>query len=224
MQKWIRDRMRRRKKKTGTDGTPAIDQNPPLQPAYPESSGPGTDDSEDMVVNEAASEPEATAEAEKAAPRKTAAKKAAKKAPRRRKKRKPEQPAVEAAGDDAAQQEAVAVPLTPRGSDHEQPAAEVLPPESAATPIAEEPVAAPPIIEPDPTPATAPEHTAVPTPKKPQRASKGAVILAVGLPGSGKSTWFNRHGVSPLSSDKIRDLLFDNPTEQRHSWRPAPAR
>lgn len=214
MQKWIRDRMRRRKKKTGTDGTPANDQNPPLQPAYPESSEPGTDDSEDMVVNEAAPEPEAAAE--KAAPRRTAAKKAAKKAPRRRKKRKPEQPGIEAAGEDAAHEEAAAVPLTPRGSDHEQPAAEVLPPEPAPTPIAEEPVAAPTIIEPNPTPATASEQTSVPPPKKPQRASKGAVILAVGLPGSGKSTWFNRHGVSPLSSDKIRDLLFDSPTEQRH--------
>jgi predicted kinase len=47
------------------------------------------------------------------------------------------------------------------------------------------------------------------------RASKGLVVLAIGLPGSGKSSWFKRHEISPLSSDLIRSLLFDDPTEQR---------
>jgi predicted kinase len=47
------------------------------------------------------------------------------------------------------------------------------------------------------------------------RASKGTVVLAIGLPGSGKSSWFKRHNLSPLSSDLIRALLFDDPTEQR---------
>ena len=46
--------------------------------------------------------------------------------------------------------------------------------------------------------------------------SKGAVVLAIGLPGSGKSSWFKRHNIIPLSSDLIRGLLFDNPTEQRY--------
>jgi predicted kinase len=41
------------------------------------------------------------------------------------------------------------------------------------------------------------------------------VILAIGLPGSGKSSWFKRHNVTPLSSDLLRALLFDDPTEQR---------
>jgi predicted kinase len=45
---------------------------------------------------------------------------------------------------------------------------------------------------------------------------KGAVVLSIGLPGSGKSSWFRRHNLIPLSSDLIRGLLFDNPTEQRH--------
>jgi predicted kinase len=45
--------------------------------------------------------------------------------------------------------------------------------------------------------------------------SKGSVILAIGLPGSGKSSWFKRHKVTPLSSDMLRSLLFDDPTEQR---------
>ena len=41
------------------------------------------------------------------------------------------------------------------------------------------------------------------------------MILAIGLPGSGKSSWFKRHNITPLSSDLIRALLFDDPTEQR---------
>jgi predicted kinase len=45
--------------------------------------------------------------------------------------------------------------------------------------------------------------------------SKGTVVLSIGLPGSGKSSWFRRHNIIPLSSDLIRGLLFDNPTEQR---------
>jgi len=47
------------------------------------------------------------------------------------------------------------------------------------------------------------------------RAPKGAVVLAIGLPGSGKSSWFKRHNITPLSSDLLRTLLFDNATEQR---------
>jgi predicted kinase len=52
------------------------------------------------------------------------------------------------------------------------------------------------------------------TPPAP-RTSKGTVVLAIGLPGSGKSSWFKRHDVTPLSSDMLRALLFDDPTEQR---------
>jgi predicted kinase len=50
------------------------------------------------------------------------------------------------------------------------------------------------------------------TPRKP----KGAVVLSIGLPGSGKSTWFKRHNILPLSSDMVRILLFDDVTEQRY--------
>ena len=40
------------------------------------------------------------------------------------------------------------------------------------------------------------------------------MILAVGLPASGKSAWFRRHGIRPLSSDFLRGLLLDDETDQ----------
>jgi len=45
---------------------------------------------------------------------------------------------------------------------------------------------------------------------------KGFVVLAIGLPGSGKTTWFRRRGVTPLSSDLLRNILFDDVEEQRY--------
>ena len=44
--------------------------------------------------------------------------------------------------------------------------------------------------------------------------SEQRVILAVGLPGSGKSTWFAERGLTPLSSDHMRLLLSGDEDNQ----------
>jgi predicted kinase len=95
-----------------------------------------------------------------------------------------------------------------------------------AEPVAEaaamssaEPVAAKP--EPPPEPRmvmeTQPESLATPpVEQSPLKSPKGYVVLTIGLPGSGKTTWYKRRGVTPLSSDLLRTLLFDDITEQRY--------
>jgi predicted kinase len=40
------------------------------------------------------------------------------------------------------------------------------------------------------------------------------IVVLVGLPGSGKSTWLARNGGGGLSSDAIRKLLADDETDQ----------
>ena len=68
-----------------------------------------------------------------------------------------------------------------------------------------------------------PQTAATPRPASPAAVApdtapkkyKGVTVLAIGLPGSGKSSWFKRNNITPLSSDLLRGLLFDDPNEQR---------
>lgn len=85
-----------------------------------------------------------------------------------------------------------------------------------------------PVEEPRMETEVQPESPSVPPPGVPEqrpvqqagktsaRPPKGVVVLAIGLPGSGKTTWFKRRGVTPLSSDMLRSILFDDITEQRY--------
>jgi len=68
---------------------------------------------------------------------------------------------------------------------------------------------------------TQPEIPSTPPPEaqaaeRSPQAPRGFVVLAIGLPGSGKTTWFRRRGVTPLSSDLLRNILFDDVEEQRY--------
>lgn len=186
MQKW-RNRPRRKPKKTPAED--AAPQPPPLQPMYP-----GMTDAEPPEAPVAEAPVQAEIQPEEVP------EPAPKPARRRRKK-----------GEKApAQSPAPVVPPVIEPGTATGEAAEVALPELPD--IVEEPA---PIVEPAGTLAA--EQPAVQTPQagKPGKKPKGAVVLAIGLPGSGKSTWFKRHGVVPLSSDLMRHLLFDNVQEQR---------
>lgn len=109
---------------------------------------------------------------------------------------------------------------------HPQPIIPTYDDVSAGAPEAE--VEAPAAEEPRMETEVQPESPSVPPPGPPEqkpaapaarssaRPPKGVVVLAIGLPGSGKTTWFKRRGVTPLSSDMLRSILFDDITEQRY--------
>ncbi|MEO6804168.1 MAG: AAA family ATPase [Granulicella sp.] len=101
---------------------------------------------------------------------------------------------------------------------HETAAAPEVPVEAAPQPVAAtEPEA--PVAEKKIVIETQPEHLGTPpaelTPVT-KKSPRGYVVLTIGLPGSGKTTWYKRRGVTPLSGDLLRTLLFDDITDQRY--------
>ncbi|MGC8548419.1 MAG: AAA family ATPase [Acidobacteriaceae bacterium] len=73
------------------------------------------------------------------------------------------------------------------------------------------------VVETQPeSPSTPPPEVQAAAPAGATQGPRGYVVLAIGLPGSGKTTWFKRRGVQPLSSDMLRSILFDDITEQRY--------
>src|SRR5437667_4423710 len=174
MRKWMRDKLKRRKKSSEeTEAKPA-----PLQPAYFESGPPEVE-----VARSAPPEPapqiEATpvAEADIAGPADA-----------------PSQPVTQRADNARRSRRRRGRGGRGRRRPGQQPATSAAPAANVS-----------PAVPPAPS-ASRPET---------QRAVKGVVVLAVGLPGSGKSSWFKRHNITPLSSDMLRTLLFDDPAEQR---------
>ena len=101
-------------------------------------------------------------------------------------------------------------------------------PAPAHAPKSSAPAAKPPAPEPAPAPGkpekkmvveTQPDSLATPPAEQTSISPiepRGYVVLAIGLPGSGKTTWYKRRGVTPLSSDLLRNILFDDITEQRY--------
>lgn len=200
MRKWMRDRNKRRNRKSTPGQQQGGDQPPPLQPSLdrgeanefpPDDIGNRIEPSDAAEVSSDASESSSGSEERRGNSR------------RRGRRGRGRQRGAMPGG-----QAKPSLP-SPGGLTGEFAEAADIP----ATPVLHEPHPEAPAgadSETEPT-AAAPAQTAAQS-----RQSKGAVVLAIGLPGSGKSTWFKRHNIIPLSSDLMRSLLFDDVTEQRY--------
>jgi predicted kinase len=191
MRKWMSERLKRRKKPGGSSGKEATKAPEPLQPRF-------YDDEPAAAPAEPNEVPAKAPVVESQSP-----------------SRPEPEPALEpASAPSAAVAAGEAKPRTSRrrrgrgGRGGSRPRAEAAPP---ATAVATEASTAEASV-PEPVVAAKLPVEGVPAPV---RASKGTVVLAIGLPGSGKSSWFKRHNIHPLSSDLLRELLFDDAQEQR---------
>jgi len=215
MRKWMRDRIQRRKKKAEEqESQPAP---PPLQPAYfdAENAERAEPEASHNELVEIAREPEVDAQASEEEPARSGSKQSKSSSSsgggqRARGRRRRGGRGRGGRGREQAVAQAFTPKGIPSGTAEEPEAAE--PEASLAEPAVE---AEPTEVEPAPEPfPQAPPAPAI-VPSAPARPPKGIVVLAIGLPGSGKSSWFKRHNVTPLSSDMVRSLLFDDVREQR---------
>ena len=189
MRKWMRDRLKRRKK----DSSKSEEKPAPLQPAY--------FGEEPAPLAAAPDQPEATparhVQPELAEVRSEAT--------------HPQEPSAQnQAGDSGRRRRRRGRGGRSRGGSRSQEASAS---QQAPAQIAQDTAARSPSKE-SPLPVQA--ATPVVAHAVKAQAPKGVVVLAIGLPGSGKSSWFKRHNITPLSSDMLRSLLFDDSTEQRY--------
>jgi predicted kinase len=210
MRKWMRERLQRRKKKTTEEAKQPAP--PPLQPAYfdegaeapPESpssdSAPAPEPQPKPIAETQATTDETSSEPspeQRSKPRAAGGSRA-----RSRRRR-----GGRGRGGQGREQ-TVARAFAPTGSTGVAPEPTEEAPEEGAAEVSSEGEVAAPVPQKPQVPAAVPQA--------PPRPPKGIVVLAIGLPGSGKSTWFKRHSISPLSSDMVRSLLFDDVREQRY--------
>ena len=199
MRKWMRERLKRRGK--DSEKAPSSDAKPaPLQPDF-YGEAPATKHA--APAQEPKPEPQESPELEGATqetgkgqalpPEQVSAPGPSGDGPSRRRRRR----GRGGRGRGSAQRTG----RSPQSATASQPALAIIEAPEATT--------AQPLAEPAPMPKT-PATTPITS-----KATRGVVVLAIGLPGSGKSSWFKRHNVTPLSSDMVRSLLFDDPQEQR---------
>jgi predicted kinase len=237
MRKWMRDRFQRRKKKPAeSSDQPAP---PPLQPAYFDAEQPPADPD----AQKESSRESATPAAHESEPQPESRPRSRSRSVRPSSAPPADAPSVDASSPDPSSPDvpyqvphAIDPPApgasAPRtrgrrrrggrgrsgGSGREQAVAQAFTPKGITPSVPPEMDDSPELAEPA---VAAPASPLPPSPRPPaaatvtQRAPKGIVVLAIGLPGSGKSSWFKRHNVAPLSSDMIRSLLFDDVREQR---------
>ncbi len=215
MRKWMRERLTRRKKKA-PEGS-AQSAPPPLQPAYFDAEPAPAEVSEPVAeqvdvpvrrepVRRAPTVRESDSEAQDSSDQSVAAEPVA-------------QTAAPSSGGGAARRGRRRRGGRGRGGrGREQAVAQAFTPAVAKGSVPEHPTGAgeeSPENEPE-IAASAAESAKTPAmPAAAPRPPKGIVVLAIGLPGSGKSSWFKRHNAVPLSSDMVRSLLFDDVREQR---------
>jgi predicted kinase len=228
MRKWMRDRLQRRKKTpTAPSDKPAP---PPLQPAYFDAEQALGPDDRENIESEVSTPPPFSAEdrpAQQGRPveqRPVRLADASAEEPPQESDRAASQPAPRSSEPSGrsrrrrggrgrggrGREQAVAQAFTPAAVKGSIPA---LPLEAAEEEMPEAGRAAA-EKEGEDQPVPAAPKTPAPAAAV-HRPPKGVVVLAIGLPGSGKSSWFKRHNVVPLSSDMVRALLFDDVREQR---------